>query len=164
MEINHDIFTITPAMIVGSKLENIQNKYPDRMIDVGIAEAHAVTLASSLSLAGKKSFISIYSTFLQRAYDSILHDCAISNTNVVFGIDRAGFSTGDGERNHGIYDISFLMGIPNTIITMPKDSIEAQNLLHTGFSLEKNPFFVRYPREDVEYTFNKKPRKLKIGS
>lgn len=151
METDEDIVTITPAMITGSKLERIFKDYPKRSIDTGITESFATTLACSLALSGKKVFLPIYSSFLQRAYDNINHDIARMNAHVVIGIDRAGLVGEDGDTHHGVFDISFLNSIPNIIICMGKDVEEMRNLLYTGFYKQKNPFCIRYERASLEF-------------
>ena len=148
--VNKDIVCITPAMIGGSKLENFFEKYPDRAFDCGIAEEHACTFSAALALSNKKPFFSIYSSFLQRAYDQINHDICRMNLNVVIGIDRAGLVGEDGETHHGVYDISILSSLPNIVISQPKDSIEAQRLMYTGFNYN-GPFAIRYPRGTYLY-------------
>ena len=147
---NNDIICVTPAMISGSKLENFFEKFPERAFDCGIAEEHATTFCASLALSNKKPFLSIYSSFLQRAYDQINHDICRMNLNVVIGIDRAGLVGEDGETHHGVYDISILSSLPNIVICQPKDSIEAQQLLFTGFNYN-GPFAIRYPRGNSLY-------------
>ncbi len=159
---NKDIIVITPAMAKGSQLLEFKNKYPKRFIDVGIAEEHSLVLANAMALSNKKPFVSIYSTFLQRGYDQIIHDIAKMNTNVVIGIDRCGIIGEDGSTHQGIYDISFMMSIPNITIMCPKDSIEAGNMLYTAFNT-KGPVAIRYSKNYIEY--NKVSyKKLDIGS
>lgn len=136
---------ITPAMIQGSKLEKFFALYPQRSIDCGIAEEHAATLASAMALNGMKPFLSIYSTFIQRAYDQINHDIARMESPVVIGIDRSGLVGEDGPTHHGVFDIGILRPLPNLIIAQPKDAYEAQNLLYSAFSLNR-PYAIRYPR------------------
>lgn len=162
MDENKDVVCITPAMITGSKLNNIFSKYPDRAFDVGIAEDYAVCFASGFALSGKHPFISIYSSFLQRAYDQINHDIARMKLPVVIGIDRAGIVGEDGETHHGVFDISLLRSIPNVIITQGKNSVEIENLLYTAFK-QNCPFFVRYPRGNIEYTKNYKFKEIEVG-
>ncbi|MFP7493683.1 1-deoxy-D-xylulose-5-phosphate synthase [Terribacillus saccharophilus] len=140
------IAVITPAMILGSKLENFKKEMPDRLFDVGIAEQHATTMAAGMATQGVKPFLAIYSTFLQRAYDQLLHDIARQNLNVFVGIDRAGFVGADGETHQGVYDISFLRAMPNFTIMMPKDENEAQHMVHTALAHEDGPIALRYPR------------------
>nr|WP_255377781.1 MULTISPECIES: 1-deoxy-D-xylulose-5-phosphate synthase [unclassified Listeria] len=139
------IVAITPAMPVGSKLEKFALEFPERFFDVGIAEQHAVTLAAGIAAEGLKPFLAIYSTFLQRGYDQVVHDVCRQNLNVIIGIDRAGLVGGDGETHQGIFDISFLRGIPNIVIAMPKDEFEARQLIQTAYEFE-GPFALRYPR------------------
>ena len=154
---------ITPAMATGSELIPFSQKYPDRFFDVGIAEEHAVTMAGAMAQGGLHPFVSIYSSFLQRAYDQVLHDVARMDLPVVFGVDRAGLVGSDGDTHQGIYDIAFLSTIPNTIIAQPKNATEAQNLLYTAFQ-QKHPFFVRYPRGKVNYSVNLNLEQLPIGT
>ncbi|MBC6117311.1 1-deoxy-D-xylulose-5-phosphate synthase [Listeria innocua] len=140
------IVAITPAMPVGSKLEKFAKVFPERFFDVGIAEQHATTMAAGLATQAMKPFLAIYSTFLQRAYDQLVHDVCRQKLNVVIGIDRAGLVGADGETHQGIFDISFLNSIPNMIITMPKDEEEARQLMDTAFAYDDGPFAIRYPR------------------
>ena len=148
MDNNPDIVTIVPATGVGSALDPIFEKYPDRTIDVGIAEEHACTLAGSLAISGKHPVISIYSTFLQRAYDEIHHDIARMNASVTFLVDRSGLVGGDGETHQGLYDEAFLYSIPNTIITCAASKEDARHLFNESFK-HSSPFFIRYPKSDV---------------
>lgn len=163
MEKDKDIVTITPAMINGSKLEKIFRDFPDRSIDTGIAESFATTLACAISLNKKKVFLSIYSSFLQRAYDNINHDIARMNAHVVIGIDRAGIVGEDGDTHHGIFDISFLNSIPNIVICMGKDSEEIRNLLYTGFYKQDNPFCIRYERANLDFK-ETECKEIKVGT
>jgi len=149
-KVDTDIIAITPAMINGSKLEKFFALYPQRSFDCGIAEEHATTLAAGLAIAGKKPFLSIYSTFLQRAYDQLNHDICRMDLPVVIGIDHAQLVGEDGETHHGVFDIGILNPLPNMIIAHPKDAIEAQNLLYTAFS-QKHPFAIRYSKSSVIY-------------
>lgn len=146
----HDsrVSVITPAMINGSALNDYQMLYPDRLIDVGIAEEHAVTMAGGMATQGMKPFVSIYSTFFKRAFDQVHHDVARQNLNVVFGVDRAGIVGADGETHQGLYDIPMLRPIPNMTIMMPKDAKEAYDLLYTAYEIN-GPVTIRYPRGDV---------------
>lgn len=157
------ITAITPAMAQGSKLLEFASQYPDRFFDCGIAEQHAVTLASGMAQGGLKPFVSIYSSFLQRAYDQIIHDMARMDLSVVIGVDRAGLVGDDGETHQGIYDIAFLRTIPNLIIAQPKDAQEAQNLLYTAF-LTRKPFIIRYPKGNVYYKKNESYKQIPIGT
>ncbi|UFT97725.1 1-deoxy-D-xylulose-5-phosphate synthase [Radiobacillus kanasensis] len=140
------VSVITPAMILGSKLENFQKAFPDRLFDVGIAEQHATTLAAGLATQGMKPFLAIYSTFLQRAYDQLVHDVCRQNLNVAFGIDRSGLVGADGETHHGVFDISFLRHLPNLVLMMPKDENEGQHMVYTALQYDDGPIAVRYPR------------------
>ncbi|SDL62884.1 1-deoxy-D-xylulose-5-phosphate synthase [Sediminibacillus halophilus] len=137
---------ITPAMILGSKLEKFQKEFPERLFDVGIAEQHAATMSAGLATQGMKPFLAIYSTFLQRAYDQLVHDVCRQNLNVMFGIDRAGLVGADGETHQGVFDISFLRSIPNMVVMMPKDENECQHMVHTAVEYDDGPIAVRYPR------------------
>ncbi|TQR13768.1 1-deoxy-D-xylulose-5-phosphate synthase [Psychrobacillus soli] len=140
------IVAITPAMPVGSKLEGFASEFPNRMFDVGIAEQHATTMAAGMAADGMKPFLVIYSTFLQRAYDQVLHDICRQNLNVVIGIDRSGLVGADGETHQGVYDISFLRHMPNMVIMMPKDENEGQHMVKTAFEYSDGPIALRYPR------------------
>lgn len=139
------LIAITPAMREGSGLVEFSKKFPQRYFDVGIAEQHAVTLAAGMACDGLKPVVAIYSTFLQRAYDQLIHDVAIQNLSVVFAIDRAGIVGADGPTHTGAYDISFLRCIPNMMIMTPANEIECRDLLTTAF-LHDGPSAVRYPR------------------
>ena len=147
---NPKMITITPAMPTGSGLVELMEEFPDRCIDVGIAEQHAVTLAAGMATTGMLPFCVIYSTFLQRAYDQIIHDVALQNLPVVFCIDRSGLVGHDGPSHHGVFDIAYLRSIPNLTIVAPRNAKEIQNLL---FSLQQgidSPVAIRYPRGDSE--------------
>ena len=147
---DNDLVVITPAMAGGSKLLKYKELFPNNFFDVGIAEEHALVLANGMSIEGLIPFVSIYSTFLQRGYDQVIHDIARMNTHVILGIDRCGIVGEDGETHQGIYDLTFLLPIPNLIIATPKDSIEAGNLLYTAL-LSKRPFAIRYSRDKLKY-------------
>lgn len=136
---------ITAAMADGTGLNNFAACYPERFFDVGIAEEHAVTFAGGLAAAGLKPVVALYSTFLQRAYDQILHDVALQKLPVFFAIDRAGLVGEDGPTHHGVFDLSFLRTVPDLIIAVPKDGNELKDLIKLGLSLDQN-FAVRYPR------------------
>lgn len=157
------ITAITPAMANGSRLLKFQSIFPDRFFDCGIAEQHALTLAAGMAVGGLHPFVSVYSTFLQRAYDQISHDVCRMNLPVVVGVDRAGLVGDDGDTHQGIYDIGYLRSIPNTIICQPKDSREAQDLLYTGFKIKK-PFFIRYPKGNEVYQPVDEYQEIPIGS
>lgn len=144
---NKKIIGITPAMPTGSSLKYMIDEFPNRAFDVGIAEQHAVTLAAGMATQGMIVYCTIYSTFIQRAYDQIIHDVAIQNLPVVFCLDRAGLVGEDGATHHGVFDIGFLRCIPNIIIAAPKNEIDFRNLLYTAqLGKLKNPIAIRYPR------------------
>lgn len=145
-----DIVAITPAMANGSKLLEFAKTWPDRFFDCGIAEEHAMTMAGGMAQGGLKPFVSIYSSFLQRAYDQVSHDVARMDLPVVVGIDRAGLVGDDGETHQGIFDIAFLRTIPNIVLSQPRDALEARGLLKLGFE-SGLPFFLRYPRGSTEW-------------
>ncbi len=136
---------ITPAMREGSGLVEFSKQFPERYFDVGIAEQHAVTLAAGLACEGIKPICAIYSSFLQRGYDQLIHDVAIQNLPVVFAIDRGGLVGADGATHHGVFDLSFLRCIPNMVVMTPSDELETQRMLSTGLA-HKGPSAVRYPR------------------
>jgi 1-deoxy-D-xylulose-5-phosphate synthase len=140
-----ELIGITPAMCDGSGLNAFSEQFPDRYFDVGIAEQHAVTLAAGLACEGKKPVVAIYSTFLQRAYDQLIHDVAIQNLPVMFAIDRAGLVGADGPTHAGSFDLSYLRCIPNMVIMTPSDEDECRKMLTTGHKY-KGPSAVRYPR------------------
>lgn len=140
------IVAITPAMPVGSKLEGFASEFPERMYDVGIAEQHAATMAAGLATQGMKPFLAIYSTFLQRAYDQVVHDICRQNLNVFLGIDRAGLVGADGETHQGVFDIAFLRHIPNIVLMMPKDENEGQHMVYTAIQYDDGPIAMRFPR------------------
>ena len=140
-----DLIGITPAMSDGSGLNDFAQQYPDRYFDVGIAEQHAVTLAAGIACEGKKPVVAIYSTFLQRAYDQLIHDVAIQNLPVLFAIDRGGLVGADGATHAGSFDLSYLRCIPNLLVMAPADENECRQMLTTGYKY-KGPSAVRYPR------------------
>jgi 1-deoxy-D-xylulose-5-phosphate synthase len=140
------IVAITPAMPVGSKLEGFASEFPDRMYDVGIAEQHAATVAAGLATQQMKPFLAIYSTFLQRAYDQVVHDICRQNLNVFIGIDRAGLVGADGETHQGVFDVAFLRNLPNLVLMMPKDENEGQHMVNTAVQYNDGPIALRYPR------------------
>ena len=143
---NDKIIGITPAMLTGSSLKFMFEKFPKRTFDVGIAEQHAVTLAAGMATQGFIPFCNIYSTFLQRAYDQVIHDVALQNLPVVFCLDRAGLVGEDGATHHGVFDIAYLRCIPNLIVFAPRNEIELRNILYTAQLGLKNPIAIRYPR------------------
>lgn len=142
---NKRIFGITPAMPTGSSLKYMIQQFPERAIDVGIAEQHAVTLAAGLATQDILPYVTIYSTFLQRAYDQVIHDVALQNLPVVFCIDRAGLVGEDGATHHGFFDITILNSIPNLVVSAPFDEIELRNLMYSA-QFTKQPYAIRYPR------------------
>lgn len=159
------IVAVTPAMILGSKLEKFGEEFPDRLFDVGIAEQHATTMSAGLATQGMKPFLAIYSTFLQRGYDQVVHDVARQKLNVIFGIDRAGLVGADGETHQGVFDIAFLRSVPNFVISMPKDENEAQHLVHTATHYDDGPFAIRYPRGNAKgVQTDDQPEIIPIGS
>lgn len=143
--IDSRLVALTPAMREGSGLVRFSQEYPQRYIDVGIAEQHCVTLAAGLACEGKKPVVAIYSTFLQRAYDQLIHDVALQNLPVLFAIDRGGLVGGDGATHNGSFDLSYLRCIPNMVVMTPSNENECRQMLFTGFHLA-GPCAVRYPR------------------
>ncbi len=146
---NENFVAITPAMREGSGLVEFEERYPDRFFDVGIAEQHSVTLAAGLAVGGLKPIVAIYSTFLQRAYDQLIHDVNLQNLDVFFAIDRAGLVGADGETHHGIYDISFMRVLPNIVIMTPSNEKEMLMMLNTGLN-HRGPCAIRYPRGNTQ--------------
>ncbi|MGQ0587794.1 MAG: 1-deoxy-D-xylulose-5-phosphate synthase, partial [Gammaproteobacteria bacterium] len=142
---NPDLVGVTPAMREGSGLVEFSQKFPDRYFDVGIAEQHSVTLAAGMACEGLRPVVAIYSTFLQRAYDQLIHDVAIQNLPVVFALDRGGLVGADGATHHGAFDLSYLRCIPGMVVMAPSDALECRRMLSTGLSLNQ-PSAVRYPR------------------
>lgn len=159
------IVAITPAMPVGSKLEGFASEFPDRMFDVGIAEQHAATVAAGLATQKMKPFLAIYSTFLQRAYDQVLHDICRQNLNVFIGIDRAGLVGADGETHQGVFDIAFMRHLPNMVLMMPKDENEGQHMVNTALSYEDGPIAMRFPRGNgIGVPMDETLKQIPIGS
>jgi 1-deoxy-D-xylulose-5-phosphate synthase len=158
------IIGVTPAMPTGSSLKYMMEEIPERAFDVGIAEQHAVTFSAGLATQGFKVFCTIYSTFLQRAYDQLIHDVAIQNLPIVFCVDRAGLVGNDGATHHGVFDIAFLKAIPNLIIASPSCAEDLQNMLFTATQNLNQPMVIRYPRGKsdaitIDYNF----KSIKIG-
>lgn len=143
---NKKIVGITPAMPTGSSMKMLMDAFPERAFDVGIAEQHAVTFAAGLATQGMVVFCNIYSTFLQRAYDQIIHDVALQNLPVIFCLDRAGLVGEDGATHHGVFDLAYLRCIPNLIVYATKDEQDLQNILYTASLGLNNPIAIRYPR------------------
>ncbi|MDF4192599.1 MULTISPECIES: 1-deoxy-D-xylulose-5-phosphate synthase [Bacillus amyloliquefaciens group] len=159
------IVAITPAMPVGSKLEGFAKEFPERMFDVGIAEQHAATMAAGMALQGMKPFLAIYSTFLQRAYDQVVHDICRQNANVFIGIDRAGLVGADGETHQGVFDIAFLRHIPNLVLMMPKDENEGRHMVNTALNYEEGPIAMRFPRGNgLGVKMDKELKTIPIGT
>jgi 1-deoxy-D-xylulose-5-phosphate synthase len=144
-EANPKIMAVTPAMPSGSSVNIMMKAMPDRAVDVGIAEQHAVTYSAGLACQGLIPFCNIYSTFMQRAYDQVLHDVCLQNLHVVFCLDRAGFAGADGPTHHGAYDIAFMRCIPNMVVASPMNEQELRNLMYSA-TLHEGPFTIRYPR------------------
>ena len=143
---NDKIIGITPAMLTGSSLKLMMLEFPDRTFDVGIAEQHAVTLAAGMAARGMIPFCNIYSTFLQRAYDQVIHDVALQELPVILCLDRAGLVGEDGATHHGIFDIAYLRAIPNMIVFAPRNEMELRNIMYTAQLGLKKPIAIRYPR------------------
>ncbi|KHT11611.1 1-deoxy-D-xylulose-5-phosphate synthase [Pectobacterium brasiliense] len=157
------LMAITPAMREGSGMVQFSRDYPQQYFDVAIAEQHAVTFAAGLAVGGYHPVVAIYSTFLQRAYDQVIHDVAIQNLPVLFAIDRGGIVGADGQTHQGAFDLSFLRCIPNMIIMTPSDENECRQMLHTGYHYQKGPTAVRYPRGNGTGTVLTPLSELPIG-
>jgi 1-deoxy-D-xylulose-5-phosphate synthase len=161
---NKNIIGITPAMPTGSSLKFMMDIFPERAFDVGIAEQHAVTLAAGMATQGMVVFCNIYSTFLQRAYDQVIHDVALQNLPVVFCLDRAGLVGEDGATHHGVFDLAYLRCIPNMIIYAPRNEVALRNMMYTAQLGLSNPIAIRYPRGRGELVDWKQPfEKIEIG-
>ena len=165
-EKNDKIFGITPAMPSGSSLKYMMEKMPHRAFDVGIAEQHAVTLSAGMATQGMRVFCNIYSSFMQRAYDQVVHDVAIQKLPVIFCLDRAGLVGDDGPTHHGCYDIPYMRCIPNIIVSAPMNESELRNLMYTAqLESTKEPFVIRYPRgEGVMPEWKTEMKEIKIGT
>lgn len=159
---NDNIRVINPAMIIGSYFQELQNKFPKQMIDVGISEEHAVVMAASMSRLGLIPIISIYSTFLQRSYDQICHDVCRNNNHVVFLLDHAGIVSGDGSTHQGVFDIPMLISMPNIVISTPSNIFEAYELLKMSVKIN-NPFIIRYPKDYVNTEFGENNYNVEFG-
>lgn len=164
-EKNQNIMGVTPAMPSGCSLKFMMEKMPDRAFDVGICEQHAVTLSAGLATQGMRVFCNIYSSFMQRAYDQVVHDVAIQNLPVVFCLDRAGLVGEDGPTHHGAYDIAYMRCIPNMIVSAPMNETELRNLMYTAqLDSTTNPFVIRYPRgEGVKAEWRNEMKAIEIG-
>ena len=161
---NDKIVGITPAMLSGSSLKFMFEKFPKRTFDVGIAEQHAVTLSAGMATQGLMPFCNVYSTFLQRAYDQVIHDVALQNLPVIFCLDRAGLVGEDGATHHGVFDVAYLRCIPNLIVFAPRNEIELRNILYTAQLGLKNPIAIRYPRgTGTIIDWQKSFEKIEIG-
>lgn len=158
------IVAITAAMPDGTGLTLLQREMPDRFFDVGIAEQHAVTFAAGLSCEGMRPFVAIYSTFLQRAYDQVIHDVCIQSLPVVFAMDRGGLVGADGPTHHGVFDIAYLRTLPNIVIMAPKDEAELRDMMFTAANHETGPIAFRYPRGNgIGADLTRPPRLVEIG-
>ncbi|MBX2922775.1 MAG: 1-deoxy-D-xylulose-5-phosphate synthase [Chitinophagaceae bacterium] len=165
-EKNKNIIGITPAMPSGSSLKFMMDQMPDRAFDVGICEQHAVTLSAGMATQGMKVFCNIYSSFMQRAYDQVVHDVAIQNLPVIFCLDRAGLVGEDGATHHGAYDIAYMRCIPNMIVSAPMNEAELRNLMYTAqLDSTENPFVIRYPRgEGTMPEWRTEMKEIQIGT
>ncbi|MDO6596479.1 1-deoxy-D-xylulose-5-phosphate synthase [Oceanihabitans sp. 2_MG-2023] len=162
--LNNKIIGITPAMPTGSSLKYMMQEFPDRALDVGIAEQHAVTLAAGMATQGYIPFCNIYSTFLQRAYDQIIHDVALQKLPVIFCLDRAGLVGEDGATHHGVFDLAYLRCIPNLILFAPRNEIELRNIMYTAQLGLDSPIAIRFPRGRGKITKWKQTfSKIEIG-
>ena len=163
-EANPKIVGITPAMPSGCSLNIMMEKMPDRAFDVAIAEQHAVTFSGGLAAAGKLPFCNIYSSFMQRAYDSVIHDVALQNLDVVFCLDRGGIVGEDGPTHHGIFDLGFFRIIPNMTVAAPMNEVELRNLMYTAQLGGKGPFSIRYPRgRGVTHSWQQPFQEIEVG-
>jgi len=161
---NEKIIGITPAMPTGSSMKFMMEAFPKRAIDVGIAEQHAVTLAAGMATQGMVVFCNIYSTFMQRAYDQLIHDVALQNLPVIFCLDRAGLVGEDGATHHGAYDLAYLNCVPDMILCAPKDELELRNIMYTAQLGLKHPIAIRYPRgRGVVQNWQQPFEKMEIG-
>ena len=162
---NEKIAGITPAMPTGCSLCIMMKEFPERTFDVGIAEQHAVTFSAGLATQGLIPFCNIYSSFIQRAYDQIIHDVALQNLHVVFCIDRGGLVGSDGATHHGFFDLAFMRNIPNMVVSAPMDEVELRNLMYTAqMDKNKSPFSIRYPRGSGIHSNWKRPfEEIEIG-
>lgn len=160
---NQKIVAITAAMPEGTGLDKFRDTFPDRFFDVGIAEQHAITFSAGMALQGLRPVCAIYSTFLQRGFDQVIHDVCLQNIPLIFALDRAGIVGEDGPTHHGTFDLSYLRCIPNIIICAPKDENELQNMLYTAVEYNKGPVAIRYPRGEGIGAKLKPVQKLEIG-
>jgi 1-deoxy-D-xylulose-5-phosphate synthase len=164
-EKNEKIMGVTPAMPTGCSLNIMMKAMPDRAFDVGIAEQHAVTVSAGMATQGLVPFCNIYSSFMQRAYDQVIHDVALQNLNVVFCLDRAGFVGADGATHHGAYDIAYMRSIPNMTVSAPMNESELRDLMYTAQLEDMGPFSIRYPRGRGVMPKWKTPfKEIKVGT
>ncbi|AWW30626.1 1-deoxy-D-xylulose-5-phosphate synthase [Echinicola strongylocentroti] len=162
-EENDSIMGVTPAMPSGSSMNIMMKAMPDRAFDVGIAEQHAVTFSAGLATQGMKPFCNIYSTFMQRAYDQVVHDVCLQNLPVVFCLDRAGFAGADGPTHHGAYDLAFFRCVPNLVVAAPMNEEELRNMMYSA-SIYEGPYSIRYPRgQGVMPDWRKPMREITTG-
>jgi len=162
---NENIVGVTPAMLTGSSLNKMMAEMPNRTYDVGIAEQHAVTFSAGMATQGKLPFCNIYSSFMQRAYDQVIHDVALQNLNVVFCLDRGGLVGADGATHHGAFDIAYFRCIPNMIVSSPMNEKELRNLMYTAQRPNQGPFSIRYPRgKGVMLNWKHPFEEIKIGT
>jgi 1-deoxy-D-xylulose-5-phosphate synthase len=162
---NDRVVALTAAMADGTGLVKFREKHPDRFFDVGIAEAYGVTCAAGMAISGLRPVAAIYSTFLQRAYDQIIHDVGVQKIPVVFCLDRAGLVGADGPTHHGVFDLTYLRAVPNFVVAAPKDGDELADLLKTAVDQQEVPFAVRYPkRSSRRFTPDRPPQAVQIGS
>ena len=161
---NKDVVAITAAMREGTGLVEFSSRFPERFYDVGIAEGHAVTFSGGLSTQGKIPIVAIYSTFLQRAFDHVIHDVALQNLPVIFCMDRSGLVGEDGATHHGVLDIAYLRCIQNIIVSAPKDGNELRDLIYTATLNKQKPFTIRYPKEQSVKFEKKSPNQIEIGT
>jgi 1-deoxy-D-xylulose-5-phosphate synthase len=160
---NSKIVAVTPAMVTGSSLLEFQRKFPERIFDTGIAEQHAVTFSAGLAAGGMKPFCTIYSTFLQRAYDQIIHDVALQKLSVVFAVDRAGLVGEDGATHHGAFDLAFMRSIPNMVVAAPMDGTDLTAMMELAARYTEGPFSIRYSKNILPDIDKDIERPVEIG-
>lgn len=163
MRRDKDIVVITPAMINGSQLNQCFLQFPNRCFDVGIAEEHAMTFTAGLSMEKKKPYLTIYSSFIQRAYDQLNHDIARMDLPCLIGIDRSGLVGEDGDTHHGVFDIGLFTGLPNVIIMTPKDGLEAMKMINTAMRNFDHPYLIRFPKGEVDMVATHSLETLEVG-
>ncbi len=164
MEEDSRIVAISAAMLTGTGLASLQDRFPERVFDVGICEEHAVSMAAAMSAGGLRPVVCIYSTFLQRAFDQIIHDVGINDLPVVFGVDRAGIVGQDGKTHHGLYDLAYMRMSPNIVVSAPRDENQLRCLLYTALN-QRHPFSIRYPRGAGQgVSLDQHPRTIPVGT